>query len=191
MKEFYFIRHGETDWNLEHRRQGSIDIPLNATGIKQAEDSASLFKDLQVDKIITSPLKRAKQTADILNEVLNVDVVCDKSLVEINFGSSEGQLVSDILKQAEMHPEKYIFDSVFSFPIAKDGEDLYTFYERYKMAVITNLTKYDSKSLLFVGHGGGLLSLQKTFLGDVSGKVKNAVPYHFYQQNNIWKMEEV
>lgn len=58
------IRHGETDWNVLGKVQGRTDIPLNSTGIVQAEKCAELLKLSKWDVIITSPLKRAKETAE-------------------------------------------------------------------------------------------------------------------------------
>ena len=57
-------RHGQTDWNLEHKVQGKADIDLNETGKKQAEETREKLWNEKIDLIICSPLKRAKQTAD-------------------------------------------------------------------------------------------------------------------------------
>lgn len=61
MTNVYFLRHGETDWNLEGRTQGRTDIPLNRNGELQANESGVALKDKKIDVIITSPLKRAKK----------------------------------------------------------------------------------------------------------------------------------
>lgn len=61
MTNVYFLRHGETDWNLEGRTQGRTDIPLNRNGELQAKESGEALKDKEIDVIITSPLKRAKK----------------------------------------------------------------------------------------------------------------------------------
>ena len=59
----YLMRHGQTDWNIVHRMQGRSDIPLNATGLKQARTAAHGMDKLPIDRILTSPLRRARQTA--------------------------------------------------------------------------------------------------------------------------------
>ena len=69
-----FLRHGETDWNLEGRTQGRTDIPLNRNGELQAKESGDALKDKEIDLIITSPLKELK-TAEIVQEQLNVDLI--------------------------------------------------------------------------------------------------------------------
>jgi probable phosphoglycerate mutase len=63
-RRFYFLRHGQTDWNREGRYQGTSNVPLNATGIAQARAAAELLARVKVDRIIASPLFRALKTAD-------------------------------------------------------------------------------------------------------------------------------
>ena len=62
----YIVRHGETDWNKSHRVQGRTDIPLNDYGRRLAEETAEGMKDIQIDIGMTSPLLRAKETAQII-----------------------------------------------------------------------------------------------------------------------------
>ena len=64
MITLYLIRHGETEWNKSGRYQGSTDVALSAMGVAQAEKVASYFKDIPLDGVITSPLKRARITAE-------------------------------------------------------------------------------------------------------------------------------
>ena len=78
----YFVRHGETDYNLEGIVQGQLDIPLNKKGIHQANEIKNKLKDLDIDIIFSSPLLRAKQTAEIINENLNVKIKYDERLKE-------------------------------------------------------------------------------------------------------------
>ena len=86
----YFIRHGETDFNLKGIIQGQLDIPLNETGIKQAYETKDKLTNLKIDIIFCSPLIRAKQTAEIINEKLNVPIVYDNRLKEFNAGDKQG-----------------------------------------------------------------------------------------------------
>ena len=64
----YFVRHGQTDWNAEHKIMGSVDIPLNEAGENQAIEMREKLKDKKFDVIFTSPMKRAKKTAEIIGE---------------------------------------------------------------------------------------------------------------------------
>ncbi len=93
-KPFYYIRHGQTDWNLEGRYQGSKDIPLNKTGIAQAHDAVDSLKNCGITHIFSSPLRRARATADILNDTLGLPLTEINALQECNFGVLEGTLRS-------------------------------------------------------------------------------------------------
>src|SRR5712691_6348769 len=90
MATLLLVRHGETDWNAEHRWQGHADVPLNARGRKQAKALAEELAPQGVDAIYTSDLSRARDTAAIVGERLGVPVVLDPDLREIDVGSREG-----------------------------------------------------------------------------------------------------
>lgn len=91
-KPFYYIRHGQTDWNVESRFQGSMDVPLNETGIAQAHAAKDMVRGLPITDIYSSTLQRARVTADIVNEELNLPITGMDSLQECNFGVLEGTL---------------------------------------------------------------------------------------------------
>ena len=90
-------RHGETDWNVERRIQGNTDIPLNENGIRQAHSLSSYLDRLFhaeggfLSSIFTSPLMRAKETAEIVGRRLGVEVETVPGLEEMNFGICEGK----------------------------------------------------------------------------------------------------
>ena len=88
-------RHGQTDWNVEKRIQGRTDIELNKKGIEQAYKTKENLKNEKIDLIICSPLKRAKQTADIVNIDRNIPIIYDKRLLEICYDENEGRLHND------------------------------------------------------------------------------------------------
>lgn len=87
----YVIRHGITDWNLARRAQGVEDIPLNEGGIRQAHGCGEQLKGLPVDYIVSSPLVRARKTAEIIGSYLQIDKVytMDK-FTERDFGKLSG-----------------------------------------------------------------------------------------------------
>jgi probable phosphoglycerate mutase len=89
---FWYLRHGETDWNAQGRSQGNVDIPLNATGIAQARAAGPLLRDRGITTIIASPLSRARVTAEIVAETLGLPISIDPDLREVGFGVQEGQL---------------------------------------------------------------------------------------------------
>jgi probable phosphoglycerate mutase len=89
-RAFWFLRHGETDWNAQGLSQGNIDIPLNATGIAQAHSAAALLKGRGIAAIVSSPLSRARDTADAVSAVLGLGVAVQDDLREVSFGDHEG-----------------------------------------------------------------------------------------------------
>lgn len=89
--KIFLIRHGQTDWNLQKRFQGREDIPLNETGIQQAIECAYALKDENIKTIITSPLIRAKKTAEIIAKHIGVhQVITEEGIIERDFGKISG-----------------------------------------------------------------------------------------------------
>ena len=84
--KIYVTRHGQTDWNVQGKTQGRADIELNEVGIKQAKQTKEELKNIDIDLIICSPLKRAKKTAEIINEGRNIPIIFDDQIIERNFG---------------------------------------------------------------------------------------------------------
>lgn len=87
LKPFYFLRHGETDWNLEHRAMGSQDIPLNDRGVSQGLNAEELLKNEPIATIVNSPLLRARtKTADIIAQLIKAPVIEITELQEACWG---------------------------------------------------------------------------------------------------------
>ena len=96
MTEICLVRHGQTDWNFNNIIQGREDIPLNTIGLQQANDSAQFLSNKKWDTIISSPLVRAKQTAEAIAEFNKVDeIIEDERFLEREFGEASGKPVSD------------------------------------------------------------------------------------------------
>ena len=94
-RAFWFLRHGETDWNARNLSQGNVDIPLNPVGIAQARTAAALLKTRGIRSIVASPLSRAHDTAITVAEAIGRPVQLDEELRENSFGVQEGQPMSD------------------------------------------------------------------------------------------------
>ncbi|MGW8483681.1 histidine phosphatase family protein [Microbacterium sp. NPDC055903] len=111
------VRHGQTDWNLERRIQGTTDIPLNETGRGHARDAAAILASDTHHAIYASPLVRARETAQIIAGLIGLDepeLVPD--LREREFGEGEGMLVADYIdRYGDWHadvPGAETFDQV-------------------------------------------------------------------------------
>lgn len=91
--KIYIARHGQTNWNTQHKAQGHTDIPLNETGIKQAKTLRDNIRDIKFTAVYASPLKRAARTAEIATDG-KYPIVFDDRLVERSFGSYEGKEIN-------------------------------------------------------------------------------------------------
>lgn len=94
---YAFIRHGQTDWNLQGFFQGSTDIPLNDTGREQALEAARLLADGPWTAIVSSPLSRARETAEIIARELGIELgPAYDELIERGYGPLEGKSTANI-----------------------------------------------------------------------------------------------
>jgi probable phosphoglycerate mutase len=101
-------RHGQTAWNLAGRRQGRHDSPLTAAGLAQAHLHAELLRDTDIDLICTSPLGRARATAEIIAEAAGVPVRVHHGLAEVHHGAYTGLTGAEIAHRApERARDKY------------------------------------------------------------------------------------
>jgi len=101
----FLVRHGETEWNQLHRLQGNKNSPLTANGIKQAHEVKKLIQQFNIDKAYVSPLKRAKDTIEILLEDSDLEAVTATDLREINLGPWEGKTQDET---ALLFPEEHL-----------------------------------------------------------------------------------
>lgn len=96
----YLVRHGETEFNRERRLQGHVDSPLTEVGLRQARAVADLLADMTAGesgwRLVTSPLGRARRTAEIIAERLGLAVEEDRRLIELSWGSWDGRLRSEL-----------------------------------------------------------------------------------------------
>lgn len=182
---FYFLRHGETDWNKEGRIQGLTDIPLNQMGRSQAQKAVGLMKTLPIDRIVCSTLDRAHETARIVNQGLQKPLITDANIVERNFGAFEGMDVSAIEKlKAEMmqngqQPEEN------GYPCPPEGESYGDFRARTIKAFTGHLNAFQGQNILFVAHGGLYRVLRRCLFGHADSS-PNVQPFHFEKGAEKW-----
>ena len=139
-----YVRHGETDWNVQHRFQGQTDIPLNATGRQQAEETAKLLQHDSIDVVYTSPLSRAKETAAIINRFHHAPTFEDARLIERHFGVLEGQVSSG-------YDISHLWD--YSDPSPYEDEELLPHLFQRVYEFLDSLRGKEGTALL-VAHGG-------------------------------------
>jgi broad specificity phosphatase PhoE len=136
------LRHGQTDWNIDFRLQGVTDIPLNETGIAQARDAAAVIDPADWDLILTSPLSRARDTAQIVAELNSFgQVLIEPLLLERSFGEAEGL-------GHEEWKEKYADTNA-----VPGGESLTQLEARAKLLLEKLASDHHGKRVLAVSHG--------------------------------------
>lgn len=86
----YIARHGQTIWNAQNKVCGITDVDLTDKGREQAKELALAVADKSIDVIISSPLKRAVETSEIVSDTCNIPVIIDERLIEQNYGIYEG-----------------------------------------------------------------------------------------------------
>jgi broad specificity phosphatase PhoE len=94
LAQLYLVRHGQTTWNKERKLQGATDIPLDEEGRKQAHNIRKTLGLERIDRVVSSPLSRAYETAEIIASQYNVGVAIEHGLKERSYGEYEGQLTS-------------------------------------------------------------------------------------------------
>ena len=155
----YIVRHGQTDWNLEGRTQGHKDISLNDTGINQAKVLKEKLKDIKFDKVFSSPLKRAYETATIIT---SDNIIKDNRLMERCGGELEGNLAKDNPKDInynDPNENRYGIENILDFRYR-----IFNFFDE----IINN---YQDQDILVVTHAGVSIYAKVYFEGEpIDGK---------------------
>jgi broad specificity phosphatase PhoE len=150
MTTLFVARHGQTDWNLEHRWQGHADPPLNETGRKQAAELGEALVDTSVETVFSSDLRRAAETAEIAGARLGIPVELDTRLREVDVGEWSG-LTSDEVE--ERYPEGYRRRRA-GLTGWVEGEELAAMGARVVAALLEIADRDPDGRVLVVTHGG-------------------------------------
>lgn len=155
--KLYVVRHGQTDWNIENKLQGCVDVPLNPTGIYQAQNLANAISSLDFELIISSPLNRALDTAKIINKKHNVELIVNSALSERNYGYLEG-----------VYGDKYDKFSYWNYEINykdKNVESIQSFFDRVFKFIDSLKQNYSNENILLVTHSGVNIAINCYFNG--------------------------
>ena len=145
--KIYYVRHGQTDWNLARKMQGGgTEKELNSTGIEQANETKRELENIQYDIVICSPMHRAIQTAQIINKDKNIQMITDERIRERKLGELEGHEITD-----EMESKIWNYDLNYQIP---GGESVQDFEKRIINFMEEIKEKYQDKTVLIVAHGG-------------------------------------
>lgn len=149
----YIMRHGETEWNTKHWLQGRTDIPINENGKKVAELTRDGLKDVVFDAAFTSPLLRAKETAQIVLEGRDIELIEEQRIIEMCFGDYEGTSMVDKHEDMKIYferPKEYV---------VKNGvepyEDVFARINSF-LDELTSNPRYKDSNIFVATHGGML-----------------------------------
>ncbi len=156
MQKLIFIRHGLTDWNEQKLMQGRADISLNEKGVDYAQKLAKKINLNEVDVVLCSPLKRAKQTAEIIVENKK-EIVIEPLVIERSFGDLEGKMVDSSLMYK--HWDYKLNNSEFNIECLTD------LLKRAKMFLNKVKTEYPNKTVMVVTHGCFIKAIHFNMVG--------------------------
>lgn len=150
--KIYVVHHGQTEWNVLKKMQGSADIPLNEKGIDQAKQTKQNLNNINIDMMFCSPLIRAKQTAEIINEGRDLNIVFDERLRERNYGEFEGTS-----KSSFNYNDFWAYNKNLKYDIAENVQDFFSRIYNFLDEIKTN---YSDKNILIVCHAGVVKAIE-------------------------------
>ena len=177
---FYFLRHGETDWNKARRLQGMTDVPLNTRGEEQAELARLVAGGLDLKSIAVSSLSRARRTAEIVNRDLGLAMTPYDALREFDVGPYEGSTDGSWL------------DHWFADGLVEGPESFSDFRKRVLGGMVEALML--DHPVLIVAHGGVFWALQRMLGFAELMHIPNAVIAHFQppaESGSTWRIKLV
>lgn len=192
MTTLCLIRHGQTDWNLNHKLQGREDVPLNKIGKKQAFLTATHLQKYNWDLIITSPLKRSTETANIISNNLNIETIYEMDeFVERDFGEASGLTKKEVKSRFFCGNDSIKF--AFSESLIPNMETFDCLRNRSVYGIEEIARKYNNKKIIVVTHGA-VINVILSFIsnGDIgTGKtnLSNACINIIKYIENNWKVE--
>lgn len=160
---FWYLRHGETDWNAKGWSQGNVDIPLNAVGAAQALAAAALMSGRGIRSIVASPLSRAHDTAKAAAQVVGREIVLDEELRENSFGVQEGK------------PMAAWFDDWVAGVMTPEGAEPFVDLRARAVRAINRALERESP-VLVVAHGALFRALRAEMGLEANVRTPNAMP---------------
>lgn len=190
-REAHFIRHGQTDWNINRRWQGTMDVPLNAEGLRQADLLAAYFAGAHpLNAIYSSDLQRAWHTAAAISRVTGVPVQPDPRLREINVGIFQGYSGDEL---AVLHPDELAQWRTGSPDyVIPGGESRRQVQERAHAAWL-DIMANSTGNIALVTHGGWIWQLlEKLFPQDIAGvHIHNTSITTLVNRGHEWELHQL
>ncbi len=162
----YIVRHGQTDYNVNGRYGGRIDVPLNKIGISEAYNVKEKLNGIKFDKVYSSPLSRAYDTARIITDC---DIIKDERIIERSNGELEGKLKSEISELPDFNnpnEKRYNIESITNF-------------RKRINSFLDDIINCDAENILIVTHAGVGIYIRCYFEGEPENS-----NYYSYKINN-------
>ena len=173
-----FVRHGQTDYNKRGIMQGQeIDVPLNNMGVEQVAEMAKLLPE-HVDRILSSPMKRTAESAEIINKRYNLPIEFRDELKELRYGAFAGKTSGEIAEAlGDTEPGKKDSNATFDYRAygGECGEDLKA---RLKKCVDGFLATNQNETIVAVAHGGVIAAMHALY-NQGHGEGSNAQIHEF------------
>lgn len=171
---FYFLRHGQTQWNKDKIIQGQADSQLNDEGRAQALRAAEVLKTEPIERIIASPLSRTRHTAEAVAAQNGLEIIYDDDLMECHLGDHQGEPYGDWIP--DYWAGKYV---------PPNGESFQVFCERVWGAMQNAINL--GPNTLIVAHGGLWIAAQEFVALEPPMRLpQNALPMAVLQNGEIW-----
>ena len=176
MSELWLIRHGQTDWNLEGRYQGQSDIPLNPTGLAQAEAFAASLDGQHFSALYSSDLRRAFQTAEAIARHTGLAVIPEPRLREIHQGQWHGRTLDEVraIYNESAQAQRWQIDPEAAR--APGGESVLEVSQRMAAAANAIARAHPGQRVLVVSHGLALATLVCQSSGIPLSEVYSHIP---------------
>lgn len=155
--EIYIVRHGQTEWNIDKRFQGRTDIKLTEEGVAMAVESGKNLLDVEFDKVFSSPLSRAKVTAEAFLGGRNIPIHIEPRLREMSFGVYEGHTIEELLEEDPACTFQYFFSKPELYQAPEEGETFEEVIARASAFLTDTVEPLANdpaiKRVMLVGHG--------------------------------------
>ena len=178
--KLYLVRHGETAWNKLKKVQGHSDISLNAYGRYLAEETANGLRDISFAAAYTSPLSRAKETAQLILAGRNIPLYEDIRIQEMGFGVAEGMCCRGENKEPGSDEFNKLFTDTKNYIVPEGGESIGQLEDRIQdfLHELYDRKEYEDKTLLISTHGAALTAMLNLIKGqkDIARFWENGVP---------------
>lgn len=163
----YMIRHGETDWNKVKRLQGKSDIALNQFGEHLAKETGEALRHIPFDLAYTSPLKRARRTAELILGDRNIPVLDDSRIEEMGFGIYEGLICKEGASEIPDKNFSCFFHAPEKYIPPKNGETFDMVLKRTGdfLKDLQNSPELTNQTILISTHGAALCALLDNIKG--------------------------